>query len=231
MKKRILNVIKWILIRFFDINIDSKNNVNLSNRFKKVPVSNIRFNIVKQSNVYIPKNVFFINVGDYKKYMDYSLNSFKLLHTDFKVEVLNYTYDEFFKQNCVWNILQSLKYENNKMLSNSELNTVIVNFAINKLKQYGGIYIKNTTFTCRNINKILKYESFVNTNLVNGKYGLDYSLIGCRKDVDINNKSEHIFPPIDHDSELYNTLNFSFYNCTLQNVCNQTLLQPYCYNF
>ena len=50
MKKRILNVIKWILIRFFDINIDSKNNVNLSNRFKKVPVSNIRFNIVKQSN-------------------------------------------------------------------------------------------------------------------------------------------------------------------------------------
>ena len=39
MKKRILNVIKWILIRFFDINIDSKNNVNLSNRFKKVPKS------------------------------------------------------------------------------------------------------------------------------------------------------------------------------------------------
>lgn len=221
----------WYLKRVVKDNCVYNNNCkNDYIKYKKIPISQIKFNIQNkfQRNL---NDIFFINVSSIKeleKYQNNCLQSFKKINTDLKLNVLNYTYDEFFKLNNIWNILKSNNLDKKEKLSRQELDLVIQNYSYKIIYQYGGIYSSFKNYFVKQLDsKLLEKESFICTIFNNGIIKTNSCFYGYKKE--FNQKIDILYPPLNQNIDIYNTLKKRFYDGDLD--FKPSKYDHYIYNF
>lgn len=169
---------------------------------------NIR-NIIKHNN--IPRKCYYINVGDLPSYIEYSVKSFKEQNDNFSVELLNFTYDDFFKHKYTYKILEELNFTHLEKLSKEQLISVINSFKYKLLYDYGGIVLDNSTYTLCNIDKYLSNDSFVYSSINSDfKIHKNYCFMGAVKQY--KGTWDTVYPPMDYNMYNYETLKIAFYN-------------------
>ena len=120
----------------------------------------------------IPKQIFFLWFGNKKpNYVDFAVNSFKRINSDFKVDLINYTTEQLENwENCNDEILKntikelkSRKWHNKFMPFNNKFIVVHISDTYRRklLNKYGGIYLDCDTFPVRPFDdELLKNKSF-----------------------------------------------------------------------
>ena len=195
------------LLKFLKLKND---NVDISNH-----ITNKHIHIVNKKEPLIPKQIYFINVGKkHEKWMDLSINSFKDLNSDFKIDLLEMTYDEFFKCDGVYDILVKRKLTGIQNLDYKQFNQVLEDWKYYLVYKYGGIYSSLTNFNVLPLDIVYEYNGFITTKVDNNipvRFGC---LFGCIKD-NINNLMD-LYPPIISGYLDYYSQKFSFYNGNLQ---------------
>jgi hypothetical protein len=197
-------------------NFNSEYNYNSQQKFNCVNINNI----IKRN--LIPLNCFYIIVDKLTYDINVSINSFKEHNEKFKVNVLNFTYDEFFRHKYTYKILQELKLENVKCLSKEQLICVINSFKYKLLYDYGGIILNNCTYTLKDLSSYLNTDSFIYSS-INNDYCIhkNYCFMGAVK----NYKGlwDTVYPPMDYNMKNYETIKLMFY-------CNKLYKDMYVFN-
>jgi hypothetical protein len=228
-------IIKLCNLIFFKLDKNTNNNNIITNNtpiFNNVSVKNIIFK--NSSN--IPKNIYFISVGNDKQYhTKYIINEFKHINYDYKIVHLNYTYDTFFKDNKVWNIVIKKGWNNLSKLDNNQLSSVITDYKFMLLYTYGGIYVSNTCFPIKRFDdNLLRNNYFVLTKNINNQIYDNFNVFGVNHKSNYNNNKCRIYPSICYNDLNYESMKMSYYNCTLKrsmlNIKNENMCS-YVYDF
>ena len=198
-----------------------------SKSFTKISIKNIKF--LKKQSISIPKQIFFINVGDTKDYMNFCIDSFKNLNPSFKIEFLNYSKPEdFYKDKNVQYILQT-----DKNVDRNDINSVINILKYRLVYLYGGIYSDLHNYCIVPLKDLILDNNFITSILKNGNIFQYGYLFGVTKGY-TENISNVIYPPIYIDNIDYQSMKMSFYNCNLKHemfLTHNKKLQNYIMNF
>lgn len=178
-------------------------------------VINKHIHIVNKKEPLIPKQIYFINVGKkHELWMDLCINSFKDLNPDFKVDLLEMTYSEFFKCDGVYGILVKRKLTGIPNLSYQQFNQVLDDWKYYLIYKYGGIYSSLTNFNVLPLDSTYEYNGFITTKIENNNPSKFGCLFGSVK----NNNSQlvELYPPVIYGYLDYYSQKLSFYNGNLR---------------
>ena len=214
MLNNILKKIALWLLKISGCNNDKREENVISQEtnkeFKKISIKDIRF--LKRKSSFIPKQIFFVNLGQMKPFMNFCIQSFRDLNPTFKIDIYNYdTPDDLYKDKNVEYILS-----HNKTIDKDNIESILYSLKYRLVYLNGGIYSSLYNYCIKPLDDLLLYDNFITSSLKddiiyrnNYMFGVKKSYIG-----EINNM---LMPPIYLDDLDYQSMKLSFSNCNLSN--------------
>lgn len=171
----------------------------------------------------IPKNIFFIWLGDEKpKYVDFAVNSFRNVNSDFNVELLEWKIADIEdpKDNLLKESVEEAIKLNRKDRRFVQAVANIYRYTV--LREYGGIYLDCDTFPIKPFDdSLLSFSEFdVTTSWGCNQFIVrDVFFIGTCSLQELKKQKQKnktfLWPHGDGKGEHYNNLKEKFFNCTL----------------
>ena len=168
----------------------------------------------------IPKQLFFIWIGDKPNYVDFAVNTFKEVNPDFKVDLLEWTINDI--ENPKDKILSISVNEAIKLNRKDRkfIQSVANIYRYRLLNEYGGIYLDCDTFPVKPFdNELLKHTTFdVLTSWTRNQFCTrDVFFIGSMNLEDLKKTAKnqvYLYPHTECDN--YEELRNKFYNLELK---------------